>query len=168
MLRKILEITVIAFCLATISIAQEKTTQRLQDEAAIRAVFQNLANAWSAGDGKKFGDSFVADADFTIWNGMYMNGRETIRQGHQQIFDTIYKETKLQFDVRKVRFLGETVAVAHALGRIVKRSEEFPKEPQIVFVFVIGKENGKWQIVAFQNTLLKDFADKTAANAGKE
>jgi uncharacterized protein (TIGR02246 family) len=155
MLRKILGITAMTFCLAITSFAQDKAVQKSQDEAAIRAVVQSLADAWTAGDGGKFGAPFVTDADYTVWNGIYLSGREAIAQGHQQIFDTFYKDTKLQFDIRKIRFLGDTVAIVHTFGRMVKKSEEFPKEPQVVPVFVMSRENGKWQIIAFQNTTIQ-------------
>lgn len=152
----------IAFWLMLVSaVSYAQNDSAKADEAAIRAVIQNMADAWTAGDGKKLGDLFFADADFTVWNGMFLNGRESIALGHQQIFDTFYKDTKLQMKIRKIRFLNGATAIVHTTGVVVKKSEEFPAEPQVVPVFVLSREKGKWRIVAFQNTRIERTAAAT-------
>lgn len=132
--------------------AQIVNSGKAADEAAVRGVIDNFREAWTSGDARKFGDLFAPDADFIVWTGTYVNGREKISEGHQRIFDTIYKDTKMQMNIRKIRFLSDSVAVVHTQASVVKKTEDFPKEPQVVPVFVMSKENGKWQIVAFQNT----------------
>ena len=125
---------------------------RAEDEKAIRNIIQSLADAWTAGDGVKFGEPFTEDADYVVVNGLHLKGREAIAQGHQRIFDTIYKDTKLKTEIRKIRFLRPDVAVVHTQGSIAKKTEAFPGAPGAFPGFVLSKENGKWQIVAFQNT----------------
>ncbi len=154
MLRNFLILTII--CVFSVSgiYAQKKDTKSV-DETAIRGILMRLETAWTGGDGKKFGEEFAEDADFTVWNGMYLKGRKTIAEGHQHIFDTIYKDTKLRFNIRQIRFLRDDVAVVHATGVVAKKSAEFPATPMVVPVFVFSNENGKWQITAFQNTQLQ-------------
>ncbi len=130
------------------SFAQTKA----EDEKAIRNIIQSLADAWTAGDGKKFGEPFAEDADFVVINGVHLKGREAIAQGHQRIFDTIFKDTKLKTEIRKIRFLRPDVAIVHTQGSIAKKPEAFPGVPTAFPSFVLSKENGKWQIIAFQNT----------------
>ena len=125
---------------------------RAEDEKAIRNIIQSLADAWTAGDGKKFGEPFAEDADYVVVNGLHLKGREAIAQGHQRIFDTIYKDTKLKAEIRKIRFLRPDIAVVHTQGNIAKKTEAFPGAPGAFPVYILSKENGKWQIVAFQNT----------------
>jgi len=125
---------------------------RAEDEKAIRNIIQSLADAWTAGDGKKFGEPFAEDADYVVVNGVRLKGCEAIAQGHQRIFDTIYKDTKLKAEILKIRFLHKSVAVVHTQGSIAKKPEAFPVVPGAFPSFVLSKENGKWQIVAFQNT----------------
>ena len=125
---------------------------RAQDEAVIRAIIASLADAWTRGDGEAWGKAFTEDADFTVWNGMYVHGREAIARGHKEIFNTIYKDTKQRLDVRSIRFLRDDVAVVHVEGSVVKKTEEFPPTPQVVPIFILTKEKGQWLIAAFQNT----------------
>src|ERR1044071_6099855 len=65
-------------------------TPHAKDEAAIRAIIVGLADAWTRGDGEAWGRAFAPDADFTVWNGLYVQGRDAIARGHTQIFSTIY------------------------------------------------------------------------------
>jgi len=130
------------------SFAQTKA----EDEKAIRNIIQSLADAWTAGDGVKFGEPFAEDADFVVINGLHLKGREAIAQGHQRIFDTIFKDTKLKTEIRKIRFLRPDVAIVHTQGSIAKKPEAFPVVPGAFPSYVLSKKNGKWQIVAFQNT----------------
>lgn len=132
--------------------ASQSAAARAEDEAAIRAIITGLAEAWTRGDAKAWSEPFVEYADFTVWNGRQIQGRDAITSGHEQIFSTVYKETKQRLDVRRIRFLRGDVAVVHVEGSVVKKAEEFPATPQVVPVFVMTKENGRWRIVAFQNT----------------
>lgn len=122
------------------------------DEAAIRAVIDQLPRAWAAGDGEAFASVFAEDADFTVWNGIFEKGRGEIAAGHQQIFDTFYKDTKLGVEIRSVRFLREDVAVVHAEGRVFKGEEDYAAAPLAVPVCVLVKDEGRWRIAVFHNT----------------
>ena len=137
--------------LCSIAVSQN-TTKHSKDEAAIRAIFANLNDAWTKGDAQLWGSQFAKDADFTAWMGVYVKGREVITSEHGRIFQTIYKGTKLRLNVRSIRFLRNDVAVVHAEGSVVKKEEEFPSTPQVVPAAILTKEKGQWQIAVFQNT----------------
>lgn len=137
----------------------QTATDRSKDEAAIRAIIANLNDAWTRGDAKSWGEQFAEDADFTVWTGTYVKGREAITRGHEEIFGTIYKGTKLRLNVRSIRFLRTDVAVVHADGSVVKTEEEFPPTPQVVPAFVLTKEKGRWRIAVFQNTRVQSRQD---------
>ena len=153
-------IAALGLLLALYSLAVSQTTaNHAKDEAAIRAIIANLNDAWTKGDAKLWGEQFAEDADFTVWTGTYVKGREAITRGHEEIFKTIYKGTKLGLTVRSIRFLRNDVAVAHAEGSVVKKEEEFPTTPQVVPVFILTKEKGRWQIAVFQNTRVQSRQD---------
>lgn len=139
--------------LFTFSVASaQQSAGRAEDEKAIRAVVAALSEAWTAGDARAWAAAFTEDADFTVWNGQYAKGREAIERGHQQIFSTIYRDTKHRMPVRSVRFLRDDVAVVHAEASVAKRGEEFPASAQVVPLFVMVKEKGQWRVSVFQNT----------------
>lgn len=79
---------------------------------------------------------------------------------HERIFSTIYKDTKQKHEVRKIRFLGSDVAVVHADGTVVKKSEDFAEKPQVAPLLIFAKQNGKWQITVFQNLIYLEAARK--------
>jgi uncharacterized protein (TIGR02246 family) len=128
------------------------SAQDTEDEAAIRDLFTALSEAWAAGDAEAWAAPFAGDADFTVWFGLPLSGREEIAQGHSFIFDRIYAETVFDLEVRKVRFLGPDVAVAHLEGRVADDGEPLPEEPSAVPLAVLSQSELGWEIVTFQNT----------------
>ncbi len=123
-----------------------------EDEKAIRQVVQNISDAWAAGDGVKYADNFTDDVDYTVWNGYRINGREENIKGHQEIFDTFYKGTKIQMEITKLRFLTDDVVIVHLQGKMYKESKRVEDVPSVVPLMVFKKVNGKWRVAVFQNT----------------
>lgn len=134
--------------------AQSDST-RAKDEETIRAIVSSLAEAWTSGDAEASAKHFTEDAYYTIWFGRRIKGREEIARGHEQIFKTIYKDTKQKLEVRSVRFVRDDVALVLVDGSVVKKTEDFPASPHVVPLLVFTKEKGAWSIVAFQNTLVQ-------------
>lgn len=128
------------------------SAQGAEDEAAIRDLVTALSEAWTAGDAEAWAAPFADDADFTVWFGLTLSGREEIAQGHGFIFDGIYAETVFDLEVRKVRFLGPDIAIAHLEGRVAAAGEPLPEEPSAVPLAVLSRGERGWEIVAFQNT----------------
>jgi uncharacterized protein (TIGR02246 family) len=132
--------------------------------SAIAAVVLGLEDAWAAGDGQTWASYFAEDADFTVWFGLYLRGREAIADVHQEIFDSFYKSTKLRLHVRDLRFLRPDVAVVHFDGRIMGTARQSPEQPKFVPVAIMTKEDGRWRVAVFHNT--KDTVDEQLGNAG--
>ena len=125
---------------------------RASEQAEIHKVFSNLTSAWAAGDGKAWGSAFLPDADFTVWFGLQLQGREAIAGGHQFIFDRFYRNTRYELSVRQIRFLSDSAAVVHLEGTVLSKGETMPGEPDSVPMAVVQKVQGDWKIAAFQNT----------------
>ena len=104
------------------------------DEAAIRANVKQLETGWNTKSGAVFAKPFAEDADYVVINGMYFKGRSAIETAHQQIFDTIFKETKLTLTVRQIRFLRPDVAVAHVNGHRDGPTKELVEDAMLTFV----------------------------------
>ena len=119
------------------------------DEAAIRENVKQLETGWNTKSGAAFAKPFAEDADYVVINGMYIKGRAVIATAHQQIFDTIYKDTTLTLDVKQIRFLRSDVAVVHVSGH---RDGPGKESHGGMLTLVMTKEQQGWTIVAFQNT----------------
>ena len=140
------------FILLLVSITPVPPTQNNQsaDEAAIRANVKQLETGWNAKSGALFAKPFAEDADYVVINGMYFKGRTAIETAHQQIFDTIFKETTLTLKVRQIRFLRPDVAVVHVNGHRDGPTKELVQDA--LLTLVMTKEKEVWTIAAFQNT----------------
>src|SRR5215217_3708758 len=89
---------------------------RAPDEAALRESVKQMETGWNTKSGALFAKPFAEDADYVVINGMYIKGRAAIESAHQRIFDTIYKDTKINLTVKQIRFLRPDVAVVHVNG----------------------------------------------------
>ena len=127
------------------------------DEQALQAIVTELQKTWNASDSIGFASLFAVDASFIHIYGGQLDSRMAIEAGHRQIFDTIYKGSRLQFQVNGVRFLRPDVAVVFVEGRLQFRERGEPREIQARPTLVATREDGKWQVVVFQNTRVSDM-----------
>lgn len=131
------------------------STQPMQDshaadEAAMRQSVKHMETGWNTKSGALFAKAFAEDADYVVINGMYIKGRATIEATHQQIFDTIFKDTNLTLTVKQIRFLRPDVAVVHVTGHRDGATKELTQDAMLTLVMT--KEKQGWVIAAFQNT----------------
>src|SRR4051794_35625201 len=90
---------------------QTKTPQST-DEAAIRAVFDQLVACWNRGDGTTYSLCFTEDADYIDVTGTHTRGRDAIGRSHQFLFDGPLKGSKLDSSANlDVCFLAPDVAI---------------------------------------------------------
>ena len=135
---------------------QGNTTQNAAttaDESAIRALVQKCSEGWNKGSGEAFAAQFAEDSDYVVVNGMHIKGRRQNAIGHQQIFDTFYKGTRLWMQVKSVRFLRSDVALMHTVSRILKPAESNASPaPEAIQTWTVSKHGNEWLVDAFHNT----------------
>jgi uncharacterized protein (TIGR02246 family) len=85
-----------------------------RDEAAVRALYQELMDGWNQGNGDAFAAVFTEDGDLIGFDGTHFKGRQEIAPFHQQLFDKWLKGSRLVGEVKDVRFLSPDVALMHA------------------------------------------------------
>jgi uncharacterized protein (TIGR02246 family) len=127
------------------------------DEADIRALYQQAMNGWNMGNGDAFAAPFAEDADLVGFDGTHLKGRPEIASFHQHLFDTYVKGTRLVGKVKSVRFLSTDVALMHTVGGTVMpgQSDIDPERNSVQTIVATKKRNdGRrwWHIAAFQNT----------------
>ena len=126
------------------------TTEAEKDKILVQ--IERMRQGWNSADGTLYAEPFTADADYTVWNGIYVQGQTTIAAQHQHIFDTFYANTTLHFGEKQVRFVRDDVALVRVEARLTRPdgtlAGPYPVRPLFVFV----KEDEQWLIAAFQNT----------------
>jgi uncharacterized protein (TIGR02246 family) len=152
-LKLLLVLAALAFCVSDLPVQVAATTNTLaQDEAAIRENVEQMQAGWNTKSGSLFARPFAEDADYVVINGSYVKGRVTIEKTHQQIFETIYKNTTIRLAVKQVRFLRPDVAVVHVTGHLDAPENEKQLVADASMTMVMTREKQGWQIAAFQNT----------------
>lgn len=121
-----------------------------EDEIAIHAVIAAVEAGWNAGGGDQFAAPFAEDADYVVVNGMYVKGRQAIAEGHQHIFDTVYRNSHNTGTVEHLRFLADDIAVAHVRWHLKLRPDDSGNTA--ICTMVLTRSEGDWTIAAFQNT----------------
>jgi uncharacterized protein (TIGR02246 family) len=125
----------------------------ISDEAAIRSIPYQLIKGWNEGSGNGFAAPFTDDADFVAFEGTHLKGRREITSFHQQIFDTIVKGSRLEGEIKFVRFLSPELAYMHSVVRVTMPGESNPYPGRdSMQLFVVAKHNGEWRVEALQNS----------------
>ena len=128
-----------------------------KDEQAISEMVSQLEAAWNAGDSIKWVWYFKDDANFIHIFGGQLDGRVAIEASHREIFDTVYKGSHNKYTVQAIRLVRPDVAIAFIRAHLEfyegGQSREIHARPTMVVV----KDNGRWQVVAFQNTKVSEL-----------
>lgn len=150
---------------------------RASDEAAIRVLFEQMQEAWARGDAAGFVAPFTEDADYVVFDGTHLRGREEIADAHIPLWNSFLKGSTLVGVSSSLRFLTADVALIHSKGAVLKRHEKKPSRRSLsVQTMVAVRQDGAWRIAAFQNTRYRPFADtlfgkligRMAARRGKQ
>jgi len=135
---------------------KHETTTHQTDEAQIRALFDDLLDDWSRGDGEAYGSRFTVDADYVAFDGSRTRGRADIVASHQQLFDKWLKSTRLTGRVLSMRFLSSDVALVHATGGTIMRGKSVPSpERDSIQTLVAVREDDGWRFAAFHNSRVR-------------
>ena len=148
----------------------------VDDERTIRAIVGACEAAWNEGDAAAFTAEMAEDVDFINVVGEHHQGRATVERGHRHIFDTIYKESRVRSAIEDIRFIRPDVALVFIHARLnarvrlsaiaaatrpVQMSDE-NQESEARPTMVMRKDDGRWRIVAFQNTSVATMATARA------
>ena len=118
-----------------------------------KEVMQRLEKAWNSADGAAFGEPFAADADFVAIRGDLHSG-PAIAAGHQQIFDTIYAGSTIQYEVLRARKLDDRVILVHAKNTLTAPTGPLAGEHTALASVVLVRADEGYRIAAFHNTLI--------------
>ncbi|MFF3566921.1 SgcJ/EcaC family oxidoreductase [Nocardia jiangxiensis] len=123
------------------------------DTADIRSLIERSADAWNRGDGNAYGECFTADATDVTYTGTVYHGGAEIGRGHQALFDSFLKDTRLTVEIIEIRRYGDDTAI------VVTRGESSKKAPKLLGKLatytVVRDTDRQWRIAAVQKTQRK-------------
>lgn len=133
---------------------------RTADEAAIHALSTQMQDAWARADADAYAAAFTEDADYVVFDGTHLRGRQEIADAHVPLWSSILKGSRLVVLSSSVRFLTADVALVHGKGAVLKRHQEEPSKRSLsVQTMVAVRQEGTWRFAAFQNTRYRPFAE---------
>lgn len=131
------------------------------DSIAIRAVVAELDSAWAHADAERWAAPYVEDAEFINVLGMLLPSRDALKARHHEIFTGVFRGSRYQGALRRVRFLGPDAAVADVdiavTGFSALPPGARPTDPGVLRTrmrHVLERIEGRWRIVASQNTAI--------------
>ncbi|OBJ11780.1 DUF4440 domain-containing protein [Mycobacterium sp. 1482292.6] len=133
------------------------------DEQAIRALIDRQVIAWAAGDPAGYASVFTTDADYITFLGGRHVGRDAIAASYVPLFRKLLNRTQLRVDIVGVRFLTPDVALIHANASVVRAGRRRSRRNARVNTSVAVRADGRWQLVASQNTAHRWIAEKLMA-----
>jgi uncharacterized protein (TIGR02246 family) len=125
-----------------------------EDEAVIRDVQKEQADAWNRHDAAAYARLFSEDGDVVNVLGWWWRGRAQIESRLGQAFAFVFRESQLTITETSVRFLSPTIAIAHVRWTMTgaKAPPGMPEPREGIEIQILQKTAGHWLIESFQNT----------------
>ena len=127
---------------------------RAEDEAAIRQVVADYADAWNRHDSTAKVKDYSDDVDHISVRGRWQQNRAELEQTYIDYHAGIWKDVTYHPMVEKVRFLRPDVAVVIVRGTF--RSGDAADTGRSTWVMT--REDGQWLCRAFHQTYLQNIA----------
>jgi uncharacterized protein (TIGR02246 family) len=122
------------------------------DQEAIQAVPGRIVAAWAQHDAAAFARVFAEDGSM-ILPGVYLTGREAIRDFMDQAFAGAYRGTRVTGTPIAVKPLAQEVVLLLTQGGVLSEGEtEVSGAGAIRASWLLRKDGGEWLLAAYQNT----------------
>lgn len=141
-------------------VAQAQTPDSRGDEETIRNLVVVMTEGFNRHDAKAAARMYAPDARFVTVRGEVMNGQPAIEKGLAAILGTRAKNASQRTLDVAVRFPRPDIALVNVTnelsGLVAPDGQALPAHQELSMrVFV--READVWQVVAFQNTLVRPF-----------
>lgn len=124
--------------------------------AVAEAWYATVESAWNSGDGAGFGAAFTDPCELVDIRGVVHRGQDSISSGHQQIFDSIYRDSVIRYRAEQARRLDDETVIAHGIGAL-----DAPHAPPPIAggatarsTVVLLRDGPRWRCTAMHNTLV--------------
>ena len=122
------------------------------DDRQLRALFDRMCAAWTAGDAAEYGACFTEDCDYVSFDGYRAQGRAAVIDSHDKLFSGVLYGSALIGDVEAVRHLNDDVAIVHATGSVkVAWRKRLPRRRRTRNTITAVRTAEGWQAAAIHN-----------------
>jgi uncharacterized protein (TIGR02246 family) len=125
------------------------------EDARIRRMAVQFAEAWNKHDMTEMVSLFAGDADFVNVGGMHWKGRDQIRNEHVHVHEMQMKDSTLTIHAVRVRFLKPDFGLAHIEWELQgDRDPDGTSRPprEGVMSWVVQKRGQNWLVASSHNT----------------
>jgi uncharacterized protein (TIGR02246 family) len=127
------------------------------DESAIRAIEDRFNAAWNAHDPDAIAESLTDDAQFITVNGAWTTTRQGFRDLMQRLHGPTgpFRASARRSPEMRVTFLAPDIAILHTRFWIkgeIMHDALSQEDRESVGTRVLRKIDGRWRVVATQNT----------------
>ncbi len=139
------------------------TNDMNRDDRAIRALLDQMADAWRRADPDAYAGAFTEDCRYIAFFGGIYRGRAELAESHRLLWASALRGTELFSEVLEIRFLTPDVAVIVTRGDVAKKR---PRKLEKVQSYVAVRRDERWLFAHFQNTKRDGFIEFMTYRAG--
>jgi uncharacterized protein (TIGR02246 family) len=146
--------TLLALIFLALAVSPTSAIQA-DDETAIRDIQSRWDDAWNRHDVKALSALVAEDVRFVNVAGVVLSGRGQFEQLQARTHAMQFKESVRTVLDTEIKFLTPDIAVAHVSWGMKgdKDADGTPRQPRHgVMMQVLMRRDGKWTVVAAQNT----------------
>jgi uncharacterized protein (TIGR02246 family) len=119
-----------------------------QGREELLAIFDAMSGAWDAGDAAGFADFYTDDAT-VVGPGIYLRGRDHIRQSMAGAFGGPLKGSRRPHQPQSTRLLGaDTAIVVTRSDTVLPGEAQVPPEREHLVTWVLTRQVGRWRVEA--------------------
>jgi uncharacterized protein (TIGR02246 family) len=126
-------------------------TKEATEARAVRDVLAATVAAWAANDADAFADLYSPDATVVVQGGVFLRGREELRDFMAAGFAGPRKGTRSVDEQESVRVFGDTAVVVSRSGVLMPGEQAVPPERLRRATWTLARHDGWWLVEAYHN-----------------
>jgi uncharacterized protein (TIGR02246 family) len=124
----------------------------VEDDQQLRALFDRMCAAWTAGSAADYGACFTPDCDYISFDGYRAEGRAAVVDSHDKLFTGVLYRSALVGRVERIRRLEPDVAMIHATGSVkVAWRRKLPRRRLTRSTITAVRTPDGWRAAAIHN-----------------
>lgn len=132
---------------------QDTTADHERDVAAIKQVIGDIETAYNTNDPDLMTVHFARNASVVNVVGVQVSGWDALLAANREGLAGFLRDEHVRYEVDDLVFVRPDIAIAYKHARATTADGELiDVDPAMIALYVLVKEQGRWWIVARQNT----------------